>query len=387
MEKRVLQVASSFTSRPLAATLLPFLVSGGVADELGFVEYALVSEYMLGSASDAEQVVGTLVLVRVEDWLRNELRATSDSTKKARQRLAVGVDDFVRQIISLTQRGKPVWLLACPSNGWIAESFKLVPLCRTYTNLLLARVLNTPELIVLTWPSSLANPEVNDRNTDRLGQIPFTPSAFQQLGQFLGPEIETSLATKTRGISAPSSSGQSDLAKFLSGLEVRVRLAPPESCDRTHVDRILRTAAAFSLTGEKRGLSEAEVDLILQSGGCLLVTVVDRLSAYGQSGIVSFRTDPDSLVVEALALSCPVLGKQVEHAVISGLTQIAAWRDCSKLVFECKASGRNQIMIKFLESIADAGSEMRYTLPVAEANERIQRSAVAPWTWTLEFGT
>ena len=390
MQNRVLQVASSFTSRPLAKTLQPYLVGAGVADAVEFIEYGQVAEYMLGPTSGAERILGTVVLVRVEDSLRNELKngATSaDIGAKARQQLAVQVDEFVKQVTTLAKRRKPIWLLACPSNGWVAESCNLGPLCRTYTNLLLARVRGTPNVTVFDWPGSLADSDINDRNTDRLGQIPFTPVAFEHLGQILGPEIEAGLATKAVSASPTSSNGKADLAKFLAGLELRVRLAAPESGDRAHVDRILRTAAAFSLTGEKRDLSDAEVDLILQSGGCLLVTVGDRLSTYGPSGVVSFRTDPDLLVVEELALSCPVLGKQVEYAVILGLAQIAASRGCSKLVFEYKASGRNQIMLKFLESIADPARDMRFALQATEADERIRKTAVAPGTWTLEFGS
>ncbi len=387
---RVVQVASSFTSRPLAAMLRPLLADAGIADGLEFVEYGQVAEYMLGPASEPGHIVGTLVLIRVEDWLRNELKngdSGPDVSQKARQTLTAHVDEFMKQITALARRGKPVWLLVCPSNGWIAESHMLTPLCRTYTNLVLARVRNTPKVTVLNWPSSLSGPGFSDRNTDRLGQIPFTPLVFQQLSEFLGPEIETSLAIRAVSVRADSSNGKSDLAKFLAGLEVRVRLFGPESSDRTHVDRILRTAAAFSLTGEKRDISDDQVDGILASGGCLLVTVSDRLSSYGPSGVVSFRTDEESLVVEALALSCPVLGKQVEYAVISGLAQIAASRGCSRLVFEYKASGRNQIILKFLESIADPTPEARFALLTADADGRIGKTAVAPGTWTVEFGT
>jgi predicted enzyme involved in methoxymalonyl-ACP biosynthesis len=159
-----------------------------------------------------------------------------------------------------------------------------------------------------------------------------------------------------------------------------------QAVDRAHVDRILRTAAAFSLTGEKRDLSDAEVDRILESGGCLLVAVSDRLSTYDPSGVILSRVDQDSLVIEELALSCPVLGKQVEYAVILGLAQIAGDRPCSRMVFEYKPSGRNQIMLKFLESITEPTPETRFSLPTAEANERIRKTAVAPGTWTLECG-
>jgi hypothetical protein len=389
-QTRVLQVASSFTSRPLGKTLQPYLVGAGIADAIEFIEYGQVAEYMLGPSSGAEHIVGTLVLVRVEDALRNELKNSAASTElsaKARQQLAVHVDELVKQVTTLAKRGKPVWVLACPSNGWIAESHKLALSCRTYTNLLLARVRGTPNITLFSWPGSLADPDVTDRNTDRLGQIPFTLAAFQQLSQFLGPEIETALATREVSASPTSSNGKADLANFLAGLGVRVRMSAPKSGDRAHVDRILRTAAAFSLTGEQRGLSDPEVDRLLQSDGCMLVTVSDRLSGYGPSGVISFRCESGSLVTDALALSCPVLGKQVEYAVISGLVQIASSRGCSTLVFEYKASGRNQIMLKFLESVADVLPDKRFSLQVVDADARIRKTAVAPGTWSLEFGT
>jgi len=396
---RILQIASSFTSTPIARALRALVVDAGVADDISFVQYAQVTEYMLGPAADSAHILGTIVLVRVEDWLRDELKSSSsasvpDLVQRVRQRLVAHVDEFVKQITSLAHRGKPVWLLACPSSGWVSESYKLAPLCRTYTNLLLARLRNMSNITVLNWPSSLAGAEVNDRNTDRLGQIPFTLAAFEDLSRFLGSQIETVLATRAASASAAPSNGNanlangsSDLADFLSGLGVRVRLAAPEAGDRTHVDRILRTAAAFSLTGEKRDLSDSEVDHLLQSDGCLLINVSDRLSNYGPSGVVSFRAESDSLDIEALALSCPVLGKQVEYAVISALARIAAERRCRKVSFEYQPSGRNQIMSTFLKSVSEEESQTRYVLPVAEAEERIAKAAVAPGTWTLDFGT
>ena len=390
-QTRVLHIASTFTSRPLAKTLQGYLTSAGTADALEFIEYGKVAEYLLAPSADEERSLGTLVLVRAEDWLRSELKGATPGDSAistiARQKLTAQVDEFIKQIKALAQRGRPVWLLACPSNGWIAELHQLAALCRTYTNLLLARVRGTANVSVLTWPGSIANSEINDRNTDRLGQIPFTRETYDQLGRFLGPEIEAGLADKAMSAASGSSNGKADLANFLSGLEVRVRLSRAEVAERAHVDRILRTAAAFSLKGENHDLTDAEVDGLIQAGGCSIISVSDRLSTYGPSGVVSFRTDSDSLIVEDWALSCPVLGKQVEFALLSGLAQIAKSRGCSNLALVYKASGRNQIMLKFLESIADVGPDGRFILATDRSDERISKTAVAPGTWTLELAT
>jgi hypothetical protein len=388
VQTRALQVASSFTARPLAKTLRSYLMAAGIADTVETVEYGHVAEYMLGPACAAENILGTLVLLRLEDSLRDQFKnGVGADGAKLRQQLTLHVDEFVKQVTILATRGKAVLVLPCPSNGWVAESCKLTLLYRGFTNLLVARLRGVPGVTVLSWPKSLAAAEVTDRNTDRLGQIPFTPDAFEQLGKFLGPEIETALANRTVISGASSSNGKADFAKFLAGLEVKVHLAPPGSEGRNHVDRILRTAAAFSLTGENHSLSDQDVDRIIESDGCLLISASDRLSGYGPSGVVTFHADADALVVDALALSCPVLGKQVEYAVISGLGQVARSRGCSKLVFKFRESGRNQIMLKFLNTIADGTPAMAFALRVAEAEERIRKVAVAPGTWTLEFGT
>ncbi len=391
MEPRLLQVASSFTSIPIAKALRAGVVNAGIADDLGFAQYSQMAEYMLGPVPDSPQIVGTVILVRIEDCLRDELKSlpagASDAVQKARQSLRAGVDEFAGQVASLAQRGKPVWFLACPSTGWIAERHKLETLCRTFTNLLMTRIQGLPRVTSIGWPADLFSnsDELTDRNADRLGQLPFTRDAFERLGRFVGEQIERTFTGKSIGDGTTASIGTPDLASYLSGLQVRVRLSAAKPGDRADVDRLLRTTAAFSLQGEKRDLSDAEVDALLESGRCMVISVSDRLSDHRASGLISFRAAADSLIVDAMALSCPVLGKQVEYAVVSGLAQIAAEHQCAKLVFDYRPSGRNQIMSTFLKSVTEGESNGGFVLPLGLAKQKIEEAAVAAGTWTLEF--
>src|SRR3954453_17014823 len=139
MKTASLQIASSFTSMPIARTLRPFLIEQGIADELGFAQYSQMTEYMLGPAADSESILGTLILLRLEDWLRDvdkSPEAASGMAARARQELGNRVNEFAGHLAQLARHGKPVWFLACPSNGWISEKYKLSVLCKTYTNLL-----------------------------------------------------------------------------------------------------------------------------------------------------------------------------------------------------------------------------------------------------------
>jgi len=301
----------------------------------------------------------------------------------ARQELQTRVREFVSELTILSYRGKPVWFLACPITGWVFEQGKLAPLCRTYTNLLVARVRNVPQVTTVNWPATLSGDGCEDRHADQLDSIPLAQDGLDRLGEFLAGQITRTLAQSDYKAPDIAAGGSPALALYLAGLRVQVELAPADGADRAHVDRILRTAASFSLTGEKPDMPDAEVDALLQSECCILISVSDRLADHGASGVVVYRWSENALVVEAMSLSCTVLGKQVEYAVLSALAQMAAERDRSKLVFEYRPSGRNQPMLGFLQSVADRESDTQYVLPLNLVEARINATAVNSGAWRV----
>jgi hypothetical protein len=391
MKTRVLNVASNFTSRPLEPSLRSSLLTAGSADGVRFYQYAQMSEHMLGFVADFTDNVGTLILLRVEDWLRDDLKLRSfDSVDdpgrlRFRRVLRERLDEFVGQIETLSRRARQVWFVACPSTGWICERHKLAALFQAYTNLAVARVRSLPHVTTLSWPTALFAKEISDRSSDRLGQIPFTQEAFDRLGRFLGDQIERWLIRKTPdGQPEISSRSYAELAAYLVSLRVQVRITRACREDRASMDRLLRDAAGFSLVGENRDLRDSEIDDLLESNGCMLVRVSDRLSDYGPSGIVAFHVAEEALIVDSMVLSCTVLGKQVEHAILSALAQIATARHLAKLVFTYRPSGRNGPILTFLQSVADRESDTRYVLPVDITRVRIEAAAVSFGAWVVE---
>src|ERR1035437_6978738 len=171
------QVASSFTSTPLGPALKAAMIDAQVGAEVRFCQYEQMSQYMLGAAADSPEILGTIVLLRVEDWLLEELQSappddtSSTAHQQLRSQLQARVDEFVSQIAALARRGKQVWFMACPSRGWIAERHKLGTLCQTHTSLLVAKVQNDRQITTVGWPSASFTGEVEDNRTDRLGRI------------------------------------------------------------------------------------------------------------------------------------------------------------------------------------------------------------------------
>lgn len=383
-----LQIASTFACTPIEASLHRSLVDAGTAVELGFARFTQLSEYLLTSAPSSQVTLGTVVLLRLEDWLREQLESTPyDAARDVsiRQEFRLRVEEFVSQLAILARLDKPVWLLACPSNGWISEQHKIEDLCRTYTNLVLARARDLAQVTVVNWPASSTDTHFVDRDADRLGQAPFTQDTFDRLGELLGRQIARDMASQNSTATSSTSRGSSELANYLAGLQVRVELAPADRSHREHIDRMIRTAASFTLMGERPLISDTEVNELVDSGNCMLVNVTDRVSEFGPSGIVAFRSTADELVVRCMALSCPVLGKQVEYAVLSALGHIAAERRLARIALEYQPSGRNQPTLAFLRSIADAETNQRFVLPTDESEARINKAAVAPGAWSMRI--
>jgi hypothetical protein len=378
----VLNVASSFVATPLEPALAAALDAASAASALRFIQFTQLSEYMV--LFDPNAALGTVVMLRLEDWLRERLSDTPDAAPNdsaIRAAIRAHVEEFVSQIAILPSMGKPAWLILCPSTGWVATQHKLAALFRTFANLVLARVRGISGLTLLEWPASLAEGKFEDRGADCSSQVPFTTEAFETLGESFGRRIAQTLSHGQA--SQSTGSGRSpELASYLRNLGVTVRIRPADAAGREDVERILRTVASFSLKGENPTVSPAEVDQAMGAGGCLLAKVADRSSDYGASGLIVFRESGDSLLVESMALSCTVLGKQVEFAVLSALGRIAAVRGLSKIEFEYRPSGRNQPMLSFLRQIAPE-PEGPFVIEASAVEDRINKAAVSPGAWEL----
>jgi hypothetical protein len=354
----------------------------GYNPEVHFTLYSQVAAFML--RPNHSGVSSVVILLRLEDWLRDGLKsrpADANATTWQRERLASGCDEFVAALSTLSQTVPQVWLMVCPSNGWIATGHDLRALCRTYSNVVAARSRKLP-VTVLNCPPFLLNGECDDHSTDRLGQMPYTQAAFDQLGELLGDEIKRTLR-QTDSDTRPTDSDSTQFAAYLAGLNVQIKLRRPEEPDRAHVERMLRTVAGFSLTGEKPFLRDDEISRMLTDGDCLLISVSDRLAEYGPTGFVLYREVRDEMIVDAMALSCIVLGKQAEFAVLSALSRYAAARGLLRIAFRYTAADRNQPMQEFLESVGRSEVGVGYVVDVSDVEARISESAVKPGAWTV----
>jgi hypothetical protein len=256
---------------------------------------------------------------------------------------------------------------------------------RTYTNLLSARIGNVPQITTLAWPAALSA-NFEERSEDHAKNIPFTRDAFEILGTAVGGGVGRMLAAQSD--TKPASAGNSpELAAYLAGLQVRITVTTAQHGDQPHVDYIIRSAASFSLTGEQPNICDSEVNAVVASERCLLVSVSDRLANHGPAGVIVYRESENALVIDWMSLTCPVLGKQVEFALVQELARMAKDRGLGRTVFEYRPSARNQSIHVFLQSVADCESETRFVVAVDEAGARINAGAISAGAWQISIQT
>ena len=69
----LLHVVSTFDCTAIDTALRRTVVAAGIADAIGFTPPSQLCNYMLAPSIDSEDALGTVVFVRIEDWLRADI--------------------------------------------------------------------------------------------------------------------------------------------------------------------------------------------------------------------------------------------------------------------------------------------------------------------------
>ena len=147
------------------------------------------------------------------------------------------------------------------------------------------------------------------------------------------------------------------LKDFVAGLDLRVTVADMTDADLGRVSQLTYRTNQFNFTTVRR--SEQEIRAFLQQSDttCVVVRVSDRFGDYGLVGAVLYETRADRLAVDTLLLSCRVLGRGVEHAVVAelGRRAVAAGKRVVDLPF--RSTEKNAPAREFLARLGTDQAE------------------------------
>ena len=141
------------------------------------------------------------------------------------------------------------------------------------------------------------------------------------------------------------------LGEFIAALQLQVTIQPltPEQLPRAA--QLTQRTNQMNCTTIRR--TEADIQALLRTGRheVYTVTVKDRFGSYGLTGLAIVEIDPPVLRVDTFLLSCRVLGRGVEHQLLSWLGKTALEKGLAKLEVPFVPTQRNRPALLFLESV------------------------------------
>ena len=146
------------------------------------------------------------------------------------------------------------------------------------------------------------------------------------------------------------------LDDFLKGLDIEVEMGAVDASTMPRVVQLISKTNQFNLTTRRR--TEAELTSMLDAGAvCCWVRARDRFGDYGLVGVALAVRDEGSVGgwrLDLFLLSCRALGRQIEQALLCGITDSLRARGGRTLVGEYLATRRNEVAAGFF---AAAGFE------------------------------
>jgi FkbH-like protein/thioester reductase-like protein len=138
---------------------------------------------------------------------------------------------------------------------------------------------------------------------------------------------------------------------FLARLDLVVDIADVEDGDIARVAQLTQRTNQFN--ARKLVHSEGEIAALRAAPDRVLcrVKVKDRFGDYGLVGVFAGRVGASGLVCDIFLMSCRVLGRGVEQAMIRRLGGLATARGCTEVVVEVERTARNAVALAFFDSL------------------------------------
>ena len=156
------------------------------------------------------------------------------------------------------------------------------------------------------------------------------------------------------------------LKDFIKGLQLRVEIGELTGDQLDRVSQLTFRTNQFNFTTIRRSKKEIKDFLKREHAKCLVVRVVDRFGDYGLVGVLMYEAEADRYKVDTFLLSCRVLGRGVEHALVSRLGQRAVKEGKRFVEFTYRPTEKNLPALEFITSIGDQyRNEAEYVLDLS----------------------
>lgn len=143
------------------------------------------------------------------------------------------------------------------------------------------------------------------------------------------------------------------IGEFISSLNISIEHGPIDDTNIARASQMTMRTNQFNTTTMR--LSEGDVRALRDKAGsiCFLTRVSDRFGEYGIVGLTLAEISDGVCQVKDFLMSCRVLGRGVEYAVVNELARRALYASATTVVFDYVPSPRNQPVLDFLKNVTE----------------------------------
>ncbi|MEO8231773.1 MAG: FkbM family methyltransferase [Ignavibacteriota bacterium] len=143
------------------------------------------------------------------------------------------------------------------------------------------------------------------------------------------------------------------LKDFLNGLNLQMNISQPDPKQLERVSQLTFRTNQFNFTTIRR--SEFEIRSLLEKVNyhCLITSVSDRFGDYGLVGVLIYKIENDRIEVDTFLISCRVLGRGVEHKILSSLGSIALEKNIKSIDINFLETKKNRPALDFINNFGE----------------------------------
>lgn len=134
---------------------------------------------------------------------------------------------------------------------------------------------------------------------------------------------------------------------FLASLEIVCTFQSALRAPLARAEQLLAKTNQFNLTTRRRSAAEIEEFALVEGGHAVVVRVRDRFGDSGVVGLALARNHGESCVIDSFLLSCRVIGRGIETALLAHIGQRALQTGAGQLVGEFIPTKKNAPCARF----------------------------------------
>jgi len=228
---------------------------------------------------------------------------------------------------------------------------------------------NCPEVLTLQLPSDEEHIPLFLKHVWAFDRVKITQEDTLRTNMYYAEQKRKQMQEK--GIS---------LDDYIKNLKLKVSMRELAENEIPRAAQLTQRTNQFNLSTIRITEDEMQEIMYDKKTKCFVVEASDKFGDYGIIGLIILKEKKEKLVINTFLLSCRILGRKVEHAILSGIRMYAEKQGKAEVEALFIQTAKNRPIQEFIEKInwnisGKNDKRIRYSVSVSDLPEKIEHIA------------